>query len=411
MDVTYRRRSFPARASRWSTIDPRALILALGTFAIGTDAFIIGGILPRIAHDLSVSVGRTGLVVSVFSLSYAVGSPIVSAVTAHLRRPTVLIGGLAVFSAANLMSALSPTLACLLATRVMAALAAGLVAPACYALASLLGGSDNRGKMLAIVGAGFTSAMVLGVPLGVMISKYTGWRGALIFVAILGAVAALCMLCAGVPEPDSTKTAPSLSEQMRILGRPETLIVLTPFLIWSIANFGLYTFIAAILGRPPSATAVPYLLLLFGLGCMAGNFIGGSLSDRYGPRMPTIFCLGMLICDLAAIQPASSSITAAAVTMTGWGVCMAALFTLQQQRAIAVNPGRSNLILALNNSALYLGASIGAAAGGLVISSVSLAFLAPTSAAVAVLGLVALLLLPRREAPATAGPSHASTAP
>ena len=77
--VTYRSPGSPARASLWSTIDPRALILALGTFAIGTDAFIIGGILPRIAHDLSVSVGRAGLVVSVFSLSYAVGSPIVSA--------------------------------------------------------------------------------------------------------------------------------------------------------------------------------------------------------------------------------------------------------------------------------------------------------------------------------------------
>jgi hypothetical protein len=65
----------------------------------------------------------------------------------------------------------------------------------------------------------------------------------------------------------------------------------------------------------------------------------------------------MLICDLLAIEPASSSIPAAAATMTGWGVFMAALFTLQQQRAIAVNPERSNLILALNNSALYLGAS------------------------------------------------------
>jgi DHA1 family inner membrane transport protein len=408
VDVTYRSRSSPAHASLWSTLDPRALILALGTFAIGTDAFIIGGILPRIAHDLSISVGRTGLVVSVFSLSYAVGSPIVSALSAHLRRPTVLIGGLAVFSAANLMSALSPTLACLLATRVLAALAAGLVAPACYALASTLGESHKRGKMLAIVGAGFTSAMVLGVPLGVIISKYTGWRGSLIFVAILGAVAALGMLGAGVPEPDSTKSAPGLSEQLGILGRPETLIVLAPFLIWSIANFGLYTFIAAILGRLPSTTAVPYLLLLFGLGCMAGNFIGGILSDRYGPRRPTIFCLAMLICELAAIQPASSSIAAAAITMTGWGVCMAALFTLQQQRAIAVNPERSNLMLALNNSALYLGASIGAATGGLVISSVSLALLAPTSAAVAVLGLVALLLLPRREATATPGPPNAS---
>ncbi len=166
--VVMSRNSFPIRASPRRTIDLPALILALGTFAIGTDAFIIGGILPKIAHDLSVSVGLAGLVVSVFSLSYAFGSPIVAALSARWRRSTVIIGGLAVFSAANLLSGLSPTFGWLLATRVVAALAAGLVAPACYALASTLGSSHNRGEMLAIVAAGFTSAIVLGVPLGVL---------------------------------------------------------------------------------------------------------------------------------------------------------------------------------------------------------------------------------------------------
>jgi len=394
--------SFPCRASLLSGIDPRAFMLALGTFAIGTDAFIIGGILPEIAHDLSVSIGKAGLVVSVFSLSYALGSPIVSALSARWRRSTVMIGGLAVFSVANLSSALSPTLGCLLATRVIAALAAGLVAPASYALASTLGSSHNRGKVLAIVAAGFTSAIVLGVPLGVFIGKYSDWRGSLIFVAILGAVAALFMFGAGVPENDSTKTAPSPAEQLRIASRPETIIVLTPFLIWSIANFGLYTFIAAVLGRQLPGTAIPLLLLLFGLGAVVGNFIGGALSDRYGTRWPTIICLVMLICALATIEPASSSITGASVTMIWWAICMAALFTLQQQRAIAVNPKHSNLALALNNSALYLGASLGAAAGGVVISKASLFFLAPASAAAAAVGLLTILTLPRLKAPVTA---------
>jgi predicted MFS family arabinose efflux permease len=111
----------------------------------------------------------------------------------------------------------------------------------------------------------------------------------------------------------------------------------------------------------------------------------------------------MLICALATIEPASSSMTAASVTMIWWAICMAALFTLQQQRAIAVNPKQSNLALALNNSALYLGASVGAAAGGVVISRVSLTFLAPTSAAAAAIGLLAFLILPRGQARATAG--------
>jgi predicted MFS family arabinose efflux permease len=370
------------------------LILALGTFAIGTDAFIIGGILPTIAHDLSVSVGKAGLVASVFSLSYALGSPVVSALSARLRRANLMIGGLAVFSVANLLSALSPTLACLLATRVVAALAAGLVAPACYALASRLGPSHSRGKTLGIVAAGFTSAIVLGVPLGVFLGRYTGWRGSLIFVALLGVLAALAMYAAGVPEPDTAHEASSISEQLRSLGRPETVIVLTPFLIWSVANFALYTFIAAVLGRRLPATAVPLLLLLFGLGCMAGNFIGGALSDRYGLRWPMTLGLMTLICALAAVGLAGPSLIQAGLTMICWGVCMAALFTLQQQRVIAMSSRQSSWTLALNNSTLYLGASIGAAAGGVVISTASLAALAPASAAVAALGLLAFLALP-----------------
>jgi predicted MFS family arabinose efflux permease len=122
------------------------------------------------------------------------------------------VTGLAVFAAANLLSAMSPTFACLLAARVIAALAAGLVAPASYALASTLGSSNNRGKMLAIVAAGFTSAIVLGVPLGVLIGKYAGWRGSLTFVSILGGIAALARFASGVPEPDSTGSPPDLRE-------------------------------------------------------------------------------------------------------------------------------------------------------------------------------------------------------
>jgi DHA1 family inner membrane transport protein len=375
-------------------IDRRAFLLALGTFAIGTDAFIIAGILPEISASLSTSVGATGLVVSVFSLAYAVGSPIVASFSARWRRSTVLIGGLGVFALANLLSAASPTLVILLASRILAALSAGLVAPASYALASTLGASRSRGKNLAVIAAGFTSAMVLGVPLGVFLSQYGGWRGALIFVAALGAIAAVSMLWAGVPESQSPKAAPALRDQLRVVAKAQTIFALAPFLIWSIANFGLYTFIAEILRRSLPATVVPLLLLLFGLGAVAGNFMGGVLSDRFGTRKPMIICLTLLICALAGIEFTSSSLIAAGVNMIAWAILMAALFTLQQQRTIQVDAAQPNLLLALNNSALYLGVAIGSGAFGAVISAMSFAVISPLSASVAALGLGALLFMP-----------------
>jgi MFS transporter, DHA1 family, inner membrane transport protein len=378
-------------------IDRTAFLLALGTFAIGTDAFIIAGVLPEISTSLSSSVGATGLVVSVFSLAYAAGSPIVSFLSARWRRSTVLVGGLGVFALANLLSAASPSLIILLASRILAALSAGLVAPASYALASTLGASRNRGKNLAVIAAGFTSAMVLGVPIGVFLSQYGGWRSSLIFVTVLGAIAAASMFWVGVPESQSQKAAPALRDQLRVVAKTQTIFALAPFLIWSIANFGLYTFIAVILRRTLPATVVPLLLLLFGLGAVAGNFMGGVLSDRFGTRKPIMICLTLLICALAGIEFTSSSLIAAGMNMIAWAILMAALFTLQQQKVILVDPAQSNLLLALNNSALYLGAAIGSAAFGAIISRMSLAVVSPISAGAAALSLGALLFMPLRD--------------
>ena len=176
--------------------------------------------------------------------------------------------------------------------------------------------------------------------------------------------------------------------------KPQTVFALMPFLIWSMANFGLYTFIAAILRRSLPATVVPLFLLLFGLGAVAGNFMGGVLSDRFGTRKPMITCLTLLICALGGIEFNSASFIAAGVNMIAWAILMAALFTLQQQRAILVDPAQSNLLLALNNSALYLGAAIGSAAFGAVISATSFSFVSPVSAGAAALSLGALLFMP-----------------
>ena len=66
----------------------------------------------------------------------------------------------------------------------------------------------------------------------------------MIFVAVLGAIAGVSMFWAGVPESQSQKAAPALRDQLRVVANTRTVFALTPFLIWSMANFGLYTFIA-----------------------------------------------------------------------------------------------------------------------------------------------------------------------
>lgn len=372
--------------------DRRAFILALGTFAVGTDAFVVAGILPEIARGLSTSIESAGLVVSVFAISYALGSPVVSALGAAWPRKAVLAGGLFAFMLANIGSAVAPTLPILLATRILAALSAGLFAPAAYALGATLGRAETRGRTLSIVVAGFSSAVVLGVPVGVVIGQYMGWRGTLVFVAAISGIAGLAISSVRAPEPERISSTATLRERMRPVGEGRTLAVLLPFLIWSTANYALYTFVAPLLETHLPATAIPALLFLFGVGGVAGNLIGGALYDAFGTSRPTWLCLVLLIGALAVLRPASSSPIAAGIDMVVWAVCMASLFCLQQQRAIAVGPQQSNLRLALNNSAMYLGASIGSLFGGIIILRASVVALPLASAAIATVGLATLIV-------------------
>jgi predicted MFS family arabinose efflux permease len=137
------------------------------------------------------------------------------------------------------------------------------------------------------------------------------------------------------------------------------------------------------------------MLLLFGIGSIAGNFVGGALVDRYGTRLPTKVILITLIGALGTVAATSTLPILEGANLIVWAVAMAALFTLQQQRMISIDGKQSNLLLALNNATLYFGVSIGAAVQGVVISVSSLEFVPVASAAIAGLALLALVLFPQ----------------
>src|SRR6266850_2550919 len=102
--------------------------LALGTFAIGTEGFMIAAILPNIAADLAVSVALAGSLISIFALAYALSSPILTALTGRVDRRKLLLAAMTIFSLANVVAASTHTFWGLAAARV--GLLAGLPARA-----------------------------------------------------------------------------------------------------------------------------------------------------------------------------------------------------------------------------------------------------------------------------------------
>jgi predicted MFS family arabinose efflux permease len=252
--------------------------MALGTFAIGTEGFMIAPLLPRLAGDLAVSVAAAGQLVTVFALTYASSSPILTALTGALNRRRLLVFSMIGFALANVFAFAAKDYWTLMAARILLAVAARLYVPNANALAGALVRPERRGAALAIVSGGTTIAVALGVPLGSIIGAKFGWRAMFAGVGVLALIATLGLLAGLARDVGAKLPVTGLSERIGVIRQPGVLRTLLATTLWATGAYTAYTYIATLL----SATAGiegPYLsavLFVWGLSAAAGVFVGGT---------------------------------------------------------------------------------------------------------------------------------------
>lgn len=343
-------------------------VLALGSFAMGTDSFVLAGILPQIAHGLHTPAGDAGQVITTFALTYAFAAPLLATVTSRLPRKPLMVLALAVFVAANLGSALAPSLALLLAARILAGLGAALYTPNASAAAAALAGPARRGSALAVILGGLTVGTVFGVPVGTAIGQHVSWQGALDFVAAVGAIALLGVLVTlpALPLPPSV----ALSERLRVMGRGRVLAIVAFMTLATAASIMVYTYVAAVLGTSAhiSGTALAIMLLLWGIGGMAGAFGSGWLADHWSAERTLSLALFVLLATLALLAVGNDEALVGAVMVlngaSGWAIA-----TPNNHRLIALVPTLPSVVISLNSSGIYLGQALGAGLGGLLLDA------------------------------------------
>lgn len=348
----------------------RLIPLAMGTFAVGTATFVIAGILPVVSSSFGVSVTTAGQLVTVFAIAYAVGSPLFAAAAGRWPRRALPTIALAVFVVGNIATALAPTFALMLGSRVLAAIGAALFMPTASAVAATLVAPEQRGRALAVVVGGQTVATALSVPIGTALGTAVGWRGTMWFVAALGVVAALGIiaLLPAVPTPQAI----GLRRRLAPLGDGRVAMVLLTTLLVLTGPFTVYTYISLSYDRATggSGTSLAILLLGFGVGALVGNFGAGSFVDRLGSRTVLSFVVAVAAVNFALMPLSSAYFPTALVAIVVWGVCVWAIVVPQQHRLIALSPDSASLVIALNASAVWgsvaLSGPIGAAGIGLV---------------------------------------------
>ncbi|SHF15871.1 MFS transporter, DHA1 family, arabinose polymer transporter [Kaistia soli DSM 19436] len=348
---------------------PLALFaLAVASFGIGTTEFVIMGLLPELARDLSVTIPQAGLLITSYALGVVVGGPIIAIATTRLPRKTTLIGLTSLFVVGNLLCAIAPNYALLMAARVITAFGHG----AFFGIGSIVAASlvprHQRARAMAMLFAGVTLANILGVPAGTALGQAFGWRSTFWVVVMIGLVS-VAAIAAFVPKTGEGEAPASLASEFRVFRNSQVWLAMAISVVTSASLFAVFTYIAPILqtvtGISPGATTL--VLLLFGAGITIGNLVGGRLADWR--LMETIIgALALLAIVMLQFTLASHHAAAATATVFVWGVVFFALIAPLQMRVVECASAAPNLASTLNQGAFNLGNALGAWIGGTALT-------------------------------------------
>jgi predicted MFS family arabinose efflux permease len=339
----------------------RLAISWLTVFVVGTDLFAVSPLLPSIAAAYRVSSALAGLCVTLFSLAYVIGAPLLGHIADKIGRRGILIGCLAAFAAGNFATGLACNFFWLLLARLVAGAAAAGVSPSVYALVAAIAPADRRATWLSRVVSGLLLSLTVGAPIAALAGAAFGWPR--VFAGL--ALASLALVFANRvvwpverPAEPAMASAPPASAG-RVAAR------LAPMVAWSTAVYGMYTYLGTGLtaaGFPPADIA--RVVTAYGAGATGGLLLGGLLADRLGTKITAgISLAGLFVCLLSlrlAIRPGLLADAALGLTSA-----VAQLFFPAQQAGLVNDfPSRRAAVLAWNNSVLFLGISLGSLFGG-----------------------------------------------
>lgn len=389
-------------AAKWALLS-----LAIGSFGIGMTEFVIMGLLPNIAGELlpglwarsrEDALSQAGWLISLYALGVVLGAPMIAGFVARFPRHRVMIGLALALTVFNALTVVLPTFELVGVSRFLAGLPHGAYFGIGALVAAEVMGPGNRAKGVAFILTGLTVANVVGVPLGTFLGQQWGWRAAFGVVALVFAIATICILLF-VPEHPGTPGR-TMRQELGVFRIPQVWFTLGIGSIGFGGFFAVYSYIAPLVTEVAGSPewVVPIVLVLMGIGMTVGNLVGGHLAD-IDLRRTLLFGLAAMAGVFVLLALLSAWIVTLALLVLVVGFVSAALSPTIQTRLMDVAGDNQSIAAAINHSALNIGNSLGAFLGGVVIA-VGWGFTAPswTGAALALAGLLIALIAYRAEA-------------
>ncbi|NEC64257.1 MFS transporter [Streptomyces sp. SID9727] len=390
---------------------PLALLaLAIGAFGIGTTEFVVMGLLPEVAAEFQVSIPAAGFLATGYALGVVLGAPLMTALGTKVSRKRMLMILMGLFIVGNVVTAAAPVFEVMVAGRVIASLAHGAFFGIGAVVAADLVAPQKKAGAIALMFTGLTVANVVGVPVGTSIGQHAGWRVTFLLVAALG-VLGLLGVARLVPEQPRAEGI-RLRQEIAAFRNVQVLLAMAMTVLGFGGVFAAITYITPMMTETAgySASAVTWLLVLFGLGMVGGNLAGGRYADRRPTLMLSVSLSGLALV-LALFTLTAHNKVAAAVTLVLIGAFGFATVPPLQKRVLDQAVDAPTLASAMNIGAFNLGNALAAWLGGIVIGA-GLGYTAPNwvgavlAASALVLALASSALERRTAAPSRLVAAH-----
>ncbi|WP_085993541.1 MFS transporter [Oceanobacillus senegalensis] len=380
-------------------MDKRVYLFTIVSFVVGMVELIIGGILDLVAKDLNVSIGQAGLLITIFSLTFAISGPILAVLTANMERKRLTMITLIIFFIGNLVAVISPNYTTLFLARIIAAASSALLIVLCVVMAANIVEPKYRARAIGIVNMGVSGSLVLGVPIGLILGNSFGWRAPFIFITVLTifSMLGILFLMEKVTPPGEhislKKQLASLKEQKILFAHLTTFLLLT-------GHSTLYSYLTPFSKSTMGldGTWISIIYLIFGVAAVSGGVVGGTFGDKFGFK-PTL--IGIIIVfgfAILAIPSTTFLLPLFLIVLVIWGMMSWAITPPLQSYLMVSAPETSNIQISLNNSALHLGIATGASIGSIIIDTSSVEYNATFGGILAFLSLGTILVSMKKRA-------------
>ncbi|WP_210256034.1 MFS transporter [Chelativorans sp. Marseille-P2723] len=352
-------------------LDKRIYLLTAIAFVVGMVELLIGGILDLVALDLEVSVGRAGLLITVFALVFSISGPVLLFLTGREERTRVMLVALLVFIIGNLVAILGTTYSALMLSRIITAASGALLTVLSLALAAHISAPEYRGRAIGMVVMGISGSLVFGLPVGVSMGHAFGWRSPFILVTILalGLVVAVPAFVGRVP---ANPPVP-LKRQMHALRDKKVLFGHLTTFFFLAGHFTLYGYMTPFLKFTMNfnSSHVALAYFLYGVAAVSGGGFAGWSTDKFGPRR-TLLASIILLCVCLLIIPYTTGVPPLFwMVLVIWGVLSWSISPPIQSHLVQLAPETAAIQQSLNIAVLHLGIAFGTFAGSLIIDRFS----------------------------------------